>query len=189
MSSLVGKKAPSFRATAIVNGSQTVADFSLEQYVGKKYVVLFFYPADFSPVCPVELHSFQKKLAEFEKRDTVVVGCSVDSQFSHLKWLSIDKNEGGIKGVTYPIVSDQTKLIAKEYGVLAGEYSCDGEKPSFTGAPMAYRGLFLIDKAGVVQHQIVNHFLITRSVNEVLRVVDALQFTEKNGAACPIEEK
>jgi peroxiredoxin (alkyl hydroperoxide reductase subunit C) len=185
---LVGKKAPIFRAPAVLNGGEIVEDFSLEQYVGKKYVVLFFYPADFTFVCPTELLAFQRKLAEFEKRNVAVVGCSVDSQFSHWKWLNTEKKDGGIKGVTYPLVVDQSKTIAKSYDVLAGHYETTEESELvFVGTPMAYRGLFLIDLNGVVQHQVVNNFPLGRSVDEVLRMVDALQFTEKHGEVCPAD--
>ena len=103
MKALIGKKAPEFHAPAVVNGNEIIEDFSLEQYVGKKYVVMFFYPMDFTFVCPTELHAFQQKLQEFERRNVAVVGCSVDSQFSHFAWLNQDKNKGGIHGVTYPI--------------------------------------------------------------------------------------
>ena len=188
MAVLVGKKAPSFRTSAVINGGEVVQDFSLDQYLGKKYVVFFFYPADFTFVCPTELFAFQHKLAEFEKRDVAVVGCSVDSQFSHWKWLNTDKKDGGIKGVTYPLVVDQAKTISKGYDVLAGDYQCSEEDELvFVGTPMAYRGLFLIDKNGVVQHQLVNNFPLGRSVQEVLRLVDALQFTEKYGEVCPAD--
>jgi len=188
MAVLVGKKAPSFHASAVVNGGEIVQGFSLEQFLGKKYVVFFFYPADFTFVCPTELFSFQHQLAEFEKRDVAVVGCSVDSQFSHWKWLNTDKNDGGIKGVTYPLVVEQAKTIAQAYDVLAGEYECAGDDGvAFVGTPMAYRGLFLIDKSGIVQHQLVNNFPLGRSVQEVLRLVDALQFTEQHGEVCPAD--
>jgi peroxiredoxin 2/4 len=188
MAVLVGKKAPAFSANAVVKGSDIVENFSLIQYLGKKYVVFFFYPADFTFVCPTELLAFQDKLKEFETRNVAVVGCSVDSQFSHWKWLQTEQKEGGIKGVKYPLVSDLSKTISENYDVLAGdyEYSEDGEI-SFKGAPMAYRGLFLIDKEGVVRHQTVNDMPLGRSVNETLRMVDALQFFEENGEVCPAD--
>ena len=122
MSVLVGKKAPTFKAAAVVNGGEIVSDFSLEQYLGKKYVILFFYPADFTFVCPTEIVAFQDKLAEFDARQTAVVGVSVDSEFAHWKWLQTDLNDGGIKGVTYPLVADSTKTISANYDVLAGDY-------------------------------------------------------------------
>ncbi len=186
MAVLVGKKAPSFSAPAVVTGGEIIENFSLDQYLGKKYVVFFFYPADFTFVCPTELLAFQEKLAEFEKRDTVIVGCSVDSQFSHWKWLQTPLKDGGINSVTYPLVADLSKVIAQNYDVLAGEYDYDDNGDSiFVGTPQAYRGLFLIDKAGVVQHQLVNNMPLGRSVDEVIRLVDALQFFEENGEVCP----
>ncbi len=188
MSILVGKKAPSFNATVVVNGGEIKKDFSLDQYLGKKDVVFFFYPADFTFVCPTELIAFQEKLAEFEKRDVAVVACSTDQEFSHWKWLQTPKNEGGIKGVTYPMVADPANTIAENYGVLAGnyEYNDDGEI-TFVGSAQAYRGLFLIDKNGVVQHQVVNNMPLGRSVDEVIRMVDALQFFRENGEVCPAD--
>ena len=123
--SLVGKKAPYFSAKAVVDGSEIVDDFSLDQYLGKKNVVFFFYPLDFTFVCPTEIIAFQDKLAEFEKKNTVVVGCSVDSHHSHWAWLNMPRNKGGIEGVTYPIVADLSKTISENYGVLAGHYDYD----------------------------------------------------------------
>lgn len=187
---LVGKKAPLFKAAAVINGNEIVNDFSLEQYIGKKYVLFFFYPADFTFVYPSELIAFQDSLSEIEKLDTIVVGCSVDSHFSHLKWLQTPLNQGGIEGVTYPLVADQSHMIAENYDVLAGErsFSETGEE-IFEGTPMAYRGLFLIDKAGVVRHQVVNDMPLGRSVEEAIRVLEALQFTEKYGEVCPANWK
>ncbi len=188
MSILVGKKAPSFSATVVVNGGEIVNDFSLDQYLGKKDVVFFFYPADFTFVCPTELIAFQDKLAEFEKRDVAVVACSTDQEFSHWKWLQTPKNQGGIKGVTYPMVADPANTIAENYGVLAGNYEYNDEgEITFVGSAQAYRGLFLIDKEGVVQHQVVNNMPLGRSVDEVIRMVDALQFFRENGEVCPAD--
>lgn len=185
MSNLVGRKAPSFRAKAVVNGSEIEDSFSLEQYIDKKHVVLFFYPKDFSSVCPVEMHAFQKRLAEFEERNVAVVACSTDTEDAHKVWLSMDASEGGIKGITYPLISDSTKIISKMYGVLAGDYQTetDGSLKA-TGPMIAYRGLFFVDMKGIVQFQWVNNFLLVRSVSEVLRLVDAhLSFLE-NGEIC-----
>ena len=188
MSVLVGKKAPVFHANAVVNGGEVVADFSLEQFIGKKHVIFYFYPADFTFVCPTEIIAFQDKMAEFEKRNVAVVGCSVDSEFSHWKWLQTELNDGGIKGVKYPLVADNTKTIAENYGVLAGEYDYnENGEIIFTGVPMAYRGLFLIDKEGIVRHQVVNDMPLGRSIDETLRMVDALQFFENNGEVCPAD--
>ena len=186
MAVLVGKKAPSFSADAVVNGGEFVEGFSLDQYIGKKYVLFFFYPADFTFVCPTEIIAFQESIEEFEKRDVAVVGCSVDSKFSHWKWLTTEQKEGGIKGVKYPLVADNALTISENYDVLAGtwDYTEEGEA-SFVGVPEAYRGLFLIDKAGVVRHQIVNDMPLGRSVDEALRLIDALQYSEEYGEVCP----
>lgn len=185
MFTLVGKKAPDFSATA-VKGSQFIENFTLSQFEGKKYVVLLFYPMDFTFVCPTELHAFQAKLAEFEKRDVQLIGCSVDSQFSHFAWLSQDRKEGGIKGVEYPIVADFSKVISQNFGVLAGEEDYDEEgNLIFEGNPVAYRGLFLIDKEGIVRHMLVNDLPLGRNVDEVLRMVDALKHYEEYGEVCP----
>jgi peroxiredoxin (alkyl hydroperoxide reductase subunit C) len=186
MTSLVGKKAPSFKAQAVINGGEIVTDFSLEQYIGKKHVVLFFYPKDFTFVCPTELHAFQEKLNEFEKRNCAVVACSTDTEQSHWGWLQVDKKHGGIKGITYPIVADTTKTIATNYGVLFGEYDVNDNGELITTGPMiAFRGLFLIDKNGVVKHITINDLSLGRNVDEAIRVLDALQFTEENGEVCP----
>ncbi|MEI6854395.1 MAG: peroxiredoxin [Bacteroidota bacterium] len=186
MCTLVGKKAPVFKADAVVNGSEFVENFSLEQFIGKKHVVFFFYPLDFTFVCPTEILAFQEKLAEFEKRNTAVVGCSIDSKFSHWAWLQTPKNKGGIEGVKFPLVADLSKTISENYGVLAGEFNFnENNEAEFIGAPVAYRGLFLIDKNGVVRHQLVNDLPLGRNVDEAIRMVDALQFFEENGEVCP----
>ena len=190
MSVLVGKKAPAFDAKAVVNGGEIIENFSLSQYEGEKYVVFFFYPADFTFVCPTELIAFEDKAAEFAARNTVVVGASTDSEFSHWKWLQTPQNQGGIKGVTYPLVVDQSLQISKNYDVLIGsdEYTEEGDVV-LVGEPKAYRGLFLIDKSGVVRHQLVNDLPLGRNVDEVLRLIDALQFTEEFGEVCPANWK
>jgi len=186
MSVLVGKKAPSFKSTAVVNGHDIFENFSLQQYIGKKYVIFFFYPADFTFVCPTEIIAFQDKIKEFEKINTAVVGCSVDSEFSHWKWLQTEPKEGGIKGVKYPLVSDQSKTISENYDVLAGRLDIDDNgNTAFDGIPRAYRGLFLIDKEGIVRHQVVNDMPLGRNIDEALRMVEALQFNEENGEVCP----
>lgn len=188
MAVLVGKKAPKFVVPAVVNGGEIVKSFSLDQYLGKKYVVFFFYPADFTFVCPTEIIAFQEKIAEFESRNVAVVGCSVDSEFSHWKWLQTELKDGGIKGVKFPLVADQAYAISENYDVLAGSWVYDDEgEVAFEGIPQAYRGLFLIDKDGVVRHQVVNDMPLGRSVDEVLRMVDALQFYEENGEVCPAD--
>lgn len=185
-STLVGKQAPSFKAAAVVNGIEIVQDFSLDQYLGKNYVVFFFYPKDFTFVCPSELHAFQESLAEFESRNCKVVACSTDTEESHWGWLNVPKNKGGIQGVKYPIVADTTKTISEAYGVLAGEYDYDMDGNFIATGPMiAYRGLFLINKEGKVVHQLVNDLPLGRNVEDTIRMVDALQFFEENGEVCP----
>jgi peroxiredoxin (alkyl hydroperoxide reductase subunit C) len=186
MAVLVGKKAPSFSAQAVVNGGEFVENFSLDQYLGKKHVVFFFYPKDFTFVCPTELFAFQEKMAEFEKRNVAVVACSTDTEQSHWGWLQMAKNDGGINGVKYPIVADTNKTISKNYDVLTGDFYYDeNDQLQADNELIAYRGLFLIDKEGIVRHQVVNDLPLGRSVDEALRIVDALQFTEEHGEACP----
>lgn len=186
MAVLVGRKAPEFTAQAVVNGNQFVENFSLTQYIGKKHVLFFFYPKDFTFVCPTELHAFQEKIAEFEKRNVQVIACSTDTEQSHWGWLQMKKSDGGIKGVTYPIIADTNKTISKNFDVLAGDYYYDeNDQLQAEGELVAYRGLFLIDREGIVRHQIVNDLSLGRSVDEALRMVDALQFVEEHGEACP----
>ena len=170
MAVLVGKPAPDFSEKA-VKGTEVIENFTLSQFKGK-YVVLFFYPLDFTFVCPTELHAFNEKVAEFEAKGAEVVAVSTDSWFSHIAWLDTPKAKGGIEGVQYPLVSDFNKKISADYDVLL-----DGG--------MALRGLFLIDKEGIVQHQVVNNLPLGRNVDEALRMVDALQFFEANGEVCP----
>src|SRR5688572_30836886 len=186
MASLVGKKAPSFKAAAVIKGGEIVHDFTLEQYLGKKHVIFFFYPKDFTFVCPTELHAFQERLKDFESRNVAVVACSTDTEESHWGWLQMGKNNGGIKGITYPIVADTTKTISLAYGTLSGDYDVDDDGNLIATGPMiAFRGLYLIDKHGVVRHQLINDLPLGRNVNETLRMVDALQFFEENGEVCP----
>jgi peroxiredoxin (alkyl hydroperoxide reductase subunit C) len=187
MSVLVGKKAPHFTAKA-VRGETIIDEFSLQQFIGKKYVVFFFYPKDFTFVCPTELHRFQEELAQFEARNVEVVGCSTDSEFSHWAWLNTPRNKGGIEGVQYPLVADINKTIAESYDVLSGTEGYDEEGNRVVeGELVAYRGLFLIDMEGVVRHQIVNDMPLGRSIRECLRVIDALQHFEENGEVCPMD--
>ncbi len=186
MQVLVGKKAPSFKAKAVLNGKDIEADFSLDQFLGKKYVIFFFYPKDFTFVCPSELHAFQELLSEFESRNTAVVACSTDTEQSHWGWLQVAKKDGGIKGITYPIVADTNKTISYNYGVLNGTFGADANgNMNATSELVAYRGLFLIDKNGVVRHQLINDLPLVRNVEEALRMVDALQFNEESGEVCP----
>ena len=185
MSVLVGKKAPDFCANAVVDG-EIVSNFTLSQFRGKK-VILFFYPKDFTFVCPTEILAFQESIAEFTARDVQIIGCSTDSEFSHLAWLNTARDDGGIKGVKYPLVADINKTISFDYDVLAGEHIMDEEgNQTINGELVAYRGLFLIDKDGVVQHQLVNNFGLGRSIKEAIRVVDALAHLEKYGEVCPM---
>lgn len=183
---LVGRKAPKFTAKAVINGEEIVNDFSLEQYIGKKQVILFFYPKDFTFVCPTELHAFQAKKEEFNRRDVELVAVSTDTEQSHWGWLQVSKDQGGVEGITYPLVADTNKTISTNYDVLGGEYDYndDGELIA-SGEMVAYRGLFLIDKEGIVRHQLVNDLPLGRNVDEALRMVDALQFFENNGEVCP----
>src|SRR3990167_1596939 len=173
--SLVGKKAPSFKVQAVVANDQRI-DIELSQYEGK-YVVLFFYPLDFTFVCPTELHAFQEQLETFRKMNCEIIGCSVDSHFSHHAWLNTPKTKGGIEGVTYPLVSDINKTIARDYDVL------------LSTSGIALRGAFLIDKTGVVRHQTVNDLPLGRNVEEFVRLLEALQFTESHGEVCPANWK
>jgi peroxiredoxin (alkyl hydroperoxide reductase subunit C) len=170
MAVLVGKQAPDFLADAVVNGE--FKQLRLSDFRGK-YVVLFFYPLDFTFVCPTELHAFQSKVADFKKHNTEVIGVSVDSKFSHFAWLNTSVNEGGIAGVKYPLVSDITKSIARDYDVLIAD------------AGIALRGTFLIDRSGIVQSQMINNLPLGRSIEEAYRLVTALQFTEEHGDVCP----
>jgi peroxiredoxin 2/4 len=187
MAVLVGRKAPSFTAKA-VKGEIIIEEFSLDQFIGNKYVVFFFYPKDFTFVCPTELHRFQEEIGQFEARGVQVVGCSTDSEFSHWAWLQTPKAQGGIKGVNYPLVADINKTISSAYDVLAGDQFINDEgEVEVQGELVAYRGLFLIDKEGIVQHQIVNNMPLGRSIRECLRVVDALQHYEAHGEVCPMD--
>ena len=172
MSVLVGKQAPEFTAAAVLADGSIKTDFSLADFKGK-YVVLFFYPLDFTFVCPTELIAFSKRNKEFEERNVQVIGCSIDSQFTHAAWRNTPVDEGGIGEVTYPLVADVKHEICQAYDV------------EFDEGGVAFRGSFLIDKDGVVRHQVVNDLPLGRNVDEMLRMIDALQFTEKYGEVCP----
>lgn len=171
MAVLVGKEAPDFKETAVKQG-ELISDFTLSQFKGKKYVVLFFYPLDFTFVCPTEIHEFQAQYETFQKLGAEVIGCSVDSPHAHTAWLNTPKKQGGIEGVKYPLVADLNKHVANAYDVLHA-------------GGMALRATFIIDKKGVVQVEQVNNLDIGRSVSEVVRALQALQFTEKHGEVCP----
>ncbi len=171
----VSQKAPDFKVGAVLENGQ-FKDISLSDYKGK-YVVLFFYPLDFTFVCPTEIIAFSDAAAEFQKRGVQLLGASIDSKFSHLAWRKTPKKEGGLGEIKYPLIADVTKEVSRKYGVLLEE------------AGIALRGLFLIDKEGVLQHMVVNNLPLGRSVDEALRMVDALQFFEKNGEVCPANWK
>ncbi len=183
---LVGKKAPSFNAGAIINGG-TTAEINLDDFLGKQEILLYFYPKDFTFVCPTELYAFQDRLAQFEERGVKLIGISTDSVETHWAWLQTPKKQGGIQGVTYPLVADEAKTISMNYGVLAGQYGYSDEGDLvFEGvAPIAYRGTFFIDKEGIVRHESVNFFPIGRNVDEFLRIVDAWHHFSEFGEVCP----
>ena len=184
--SLVGKKAPLFTSKAVINGNEIVEDFSIENLIGKKEIILFFYPKDFTFVCPTEILAFQEMLPEFEKRNVAVIGVSTDTENSHLAWLFTPKKQGGIEGVTYPLVADVAKTIAANYGVLGGDWDYNDEgNLIFDGEAIAFRGTFLIDKEGIVRHEYINDLPLGRNVNDTLRIVDAWQFTQEHGEVCP----
>ncbi len=172
MSVLVGKQAPNFAASAVMADGSINDDFSLEDYQGK-HIVLFFYPLDFTFVCPTELIAFSHRIAEFEKRGVQVIGCSIDSQFTHAAWRNTAIDDGGIGAVKYPLVADVKHEISRAYDV------------EFEPAGVALRGSFLIDKSGVVRHQVVNDLPLGRNIDEMLRMVDAVQFHEEHGEVCP----
>lgn len=174
MTLLVTKEAPDFTANAVLSDG-TIDTVKLSSYRGKN-VVLFFYPLDFTFVCPTEIIAFDEKLAEFEKRNTQVLGVSVDSHFSHFAWRETERKNGGIGRISYPLISDMTKKISSDYGVLLDE-------------GIALRGLFLIDKKGVIRHQIVNDLPLGRSIDEAIRMVDALNTFETVGEVCPANFK
>ncbi len=172
MSVLVGKQAPEFTAAAVMADGSINENFSLSDYKDK-YVVLFFYPLDFTFVCPSELIAFDHRIKEFEDRGVQVVGCSIDSQFTHSAWRNTAVDAGGIGAVAYPLVADVKHEICQAYDV------------EFADAGVAFRGSFLIDKTGSVMHQVVNHLPLGRNIDEMLRMIDALQFTEEHGEVCP----
>jgi peroxiredoxin (alkyl hydroperoxide reductase subunit C) len=171
MSCLVAKQAPDFTATAVMPDNSMKEDFSLSDYRGK-YVILFFYPLDFTFVCPSEIIAFDKNLARFKERGCEVIGVSVDSQFSHWAWKNTPVKEGGIGNIQYPLVADLDKSISRRYGVLLD-------------MGVALRGTFLIDKEGMVRHAVINDLPLGRSIDEALRMVDALKFHEEHGDVCP----
>ena len=174
MPQIVGRQAPDFALESVLNGR--FATTRLSDYKGK-WLVLFFYPLDFTFVCPTEILAFSDRLDEFRKLNAEILGASVDSKFSHLAWTEKPREEGGIKGLAYPLLEDLGKELAEEYGVL-------DEK-----GRVALRGLFLIDPDGVVQHATINNTSVGRSVDETLRVLQAFQFVRENGEVCPADWK
>ena len=185
---LVTKPAPNFKTMAVMpdNSIDTV---SLEDYKGKK-VVLFFYPLDFTFVCPTELLAFDKRLGEFESRNTQVLGCSVDSRWAHLAWKNTDINNGGIGQVKYPLLQDLDKSIARNYDVLVGATDAyvetdNAAENTTVGGGVALRGSFLIDESGIIRHAVLNDLPLGRNIDEMLRMIDALSHHQKHGEVCP----
>ena len=174
MTAFVSQLAPDFKAEAYVNGS--FEEITLSQFKGKK-VVLFFYPLDFTFVCPTEILAFADALDEFKKRDTVVLGASVDSKFTHHAWANTRREDGGIQGLNFPLISDLNKQIARDYGVL------------MESSGVALRGLFIINKDGILKHSTINHLDLGRNIDEVLRLLDAIDYTEEHGEVCPANWK
>ena len=174
MSVLVTQAAPDFKAQAVMADGQ-FKELKLSDYRGK-YVLLFFYPLDFTFVCPTEIIAFSDRAPEFEKLGVQILGVSVDSHFSHLAWRNAPRDQGGLGNIQYPLVADLSKQISRDYDVLTEE-------------TVALRGLFLIDQQGVVRHQVVNDLPLGRSVDEALRMVQALQYFEKHGEVCPANWK
>ena len=169
---LVTKKAPDFTATAVLGNNQIVDNFNLYENLGEKGAVLFFYPLDFTFVCPSELIAFDHRLDAFTERGINVIGVSVDSQFSHFAWKNTPVNQGGIGQVRYPLVADLNKQISRDYDVLFGE-------------SVALRGSFLIDKDGTIRHAVINDLPLGRNIDEMLRMIDAMLFTNEHGEVCP----
>lgn len=175
MSTLVTRQAPDFTATAVMGDNSFKEDFKLSDFQGK-YVILFFYPLDFTFVCPSEIIAFDKALAKFKEKNCEVVGVSIDSQFTHWAWKNTPVNDGGIGNIQYPLVADLDKKISRQYGVLLD-------------MGVALRGTFLIDKQGVIRHAVINDLPLGRSIDEALRMVDALEFHESHGDVCPANWK
>ena len=185
---LVTKKALEFNTQAVMPDN-SIQEVKLSDYKGKK-VVLFFYPLDFTFVCPTELLAFDKRLGEFESRGVQVLGCSVDSRWSHLAWKNTDVNKGGIGNVQYPLLQDLDKSIARNYDVLVGATDAfveteDSAENTSVGGGVALRGSFLIDEDGVVRHAVLNDLPLGRNIDEMLRMVDALSYHQKHGEVCP----
>ena len=172
MSVLIGKQAPDFTAPAVLSDNTIDENFNLAKYLDGQIGILFFYPLDFTFVCPSEIIAFDNRIKEFESRNVKVIGVSVDSHFTHLAWKNTAVNDGGIGNIQYPLVADLTKQIARDYDVLTGE-------------SVALRGTFLIDQEGVVRHQVVNDLPLGRSIDDAIRIADALIFHQNHGEVCP----
>ena len=172
MSVLVGKMAPDFTAAAVLPNNEINEKFNLHAFLKGKIGVLFFYPLDFTFVCPSEIIAFDNRLKEFKDRGAEVIGVSVDSKYSHLAWKNTEINQGGIGQIQYPLVADLTKSIARSYDVLTGE-------------AVALRGTFLIDQEGIVRHQVINDLPLGRNIDEAIRMVDSLKFFQEHGEVCP----
>ena len=185
---LVTKKAPEFKTQAVMPDN-TIQEVNLSDYKGKK-VVLFFYPLDFTFVCPTELLAFDKRLGEFESRGAQVLGCSVDSRWAHLAWKNTDVNNGGIGNIQYPLLQDLDKSIARNYDVLVGASDVmveteEGLETTSIGGAVALRGSYLIDEDGIVRHAVLNDLPLGRNIDEMLRMIDALSHHQKHGEVCP----
>ncbi|MGE4530016.1 MAG: peroxiredoxin [Acidithiobacillus sp.] len=174
MAVLVGKVAPDFVAPAVMPDNSINEKFQFSQHIKGKYAVLFFYPLDFTFVCPSEILAFNHRLHEFKSRNTEVIACSVDSHFTHLAWKNTPEEKGGIGQIQLPMVADLSKSIARNYDVLMND-------------EVALRGSFLIDRQGVVRHEVVNDLPLGRNIDEMIRMVDALQFSEEHGEVCPAQ--
>ena len=172
MSVLVGKIAPDFTAATVMPNNEIDENFNLHSYIKGRIGILFFYPLDFTFVCPSEIIAFANRIKDFKDRGAELIGVSVDSKYTHLAWKNTEVKKGGIGDIKYPLVSDLTKQIARDYDVLTGE-------------AVALRGTFLIDQQGIVRHQVVNDLPLGRNVEEAIRMVDALKFFQENGEVCP----
>lgn len=172
MAVLVGKHAPDFTASAVMGDDSIVDNFNLHTHIKGKYAVLFFWPLDFTFVCPSEIVAFENRYEEFRKRNCELIGISVDSQFTHYAWKKTSRDAGGLGHISFPMIADLTKSISRDYDVLTGE-------------AVSLRGTFIVDQAGNVRHQLVNDLQLGRNVDETLRTLDALQFAETHGEVCP----
>ena len=185
MENLIGKKAPQFSAKAITAEGKQIDSFSLQQFEGKQTVVFFFYPKSFTGVCNSEVLAFQDQMQDFHDHNIAVVGCCVDSERTLWAWHQVARENGGIMGVTYPIVSDSSKMISNAFGCLAGEYTYNDDGQLIATGPMiSYRGLYIIDKNGIVQHALINNLPLGRAIDEALRTAVAVNHITETGGAC-----